>query len=477
MRVMEIGVLSLFITGLFPGTSMAGKVVIVCDSAASYAGTTLNFLTWHDLITYREDTLLTVKVKEDGTFEGSFTLDETAKIFVRPGIYEAWFYAEPGKTYKIMLPPRKDKTMKDVLNPYFRPVTLQLGVIQAGEKNLNRQIAALEKIYSPYFYRHARKVFVDKRDTTLNRFIQSVRDTFADVDNPFFIDYLNARMAMLTVMNLPERATVLDEYRDFGERVLFHNPAYMELFNQIFNRYFNYLLHHKYKNRLIAALETTGYDSLIGIIKSDLALDYEDFVDMVALKGIYDAWYHNTFSHDKLMVLLERFIALDGNPEIKQMAMDIKRKFTWLQAGTRAPDFILPDLEGQKISLTGMQGKYVYLNFSSRLSYSSLREFPLLVKLQERYGNQLQIVTVALEDHPEILKSFVREKGYGWTFLICGDTCNLPGKYNVRVYPTYYLIDPEGKLVLSPAPAPTEDFESRFRRLLKKVRTEGVSIF
>ena len=106
-----------------------------------------------------------------------------------------------------------------------------------------------------------------------------------------------------------------------------------------------------------------------------------------------------------------------------------------------------------------------------------MREFPLLVKLQERYGNQLQIVTVALEDHPEILKSFVREKGYGWTFLICGDTCNLPGKYNVRVYPTYYLIDPEGKLVLSPAPAPTEDFESRFRRLLKKVRTEGVSIF
>ncbi len=477
MRILKTGVFFLLVAAVFPRSGMAGKVVITSDSAASYAGMTLHFLTWHDLITYREDTLLTVKVKEDGTFEGSFTLDETVKVFVRPGIYEAWFYAEPGKTYNVMLPPRKDKTMKDILNPYFRPVTLQLGILHDGEKDLNRQIAKLEEIYSPYFYRHARQVLVDKKDTTLKRFIQSVRDTFTGVKNPFFTDFLNARMAMLTVMNLPERASVLEEYRDFGRKVLFHNPAYMELFNQIFNRYFNYLLHHKHKSRLIPALETTGYDSLVGIIKSDLALDEEDFVNMVALKGIYDAWYHNTFSHDKLMALLERFIALDGNPEIRQVALDIKRKFTWLQAGTRAPDFVLPDLDGQKIPLSGMRGKYVYLNFSSRLSYSSLREFPLLVRLQERYGNQLHIVTVALEDHPEILKSFVQEKGYGWTFLICGETCNLPAKYDVRAYPTYYLIDPEGKLALSPAPAPTEDFESKFRSLLKKVRKEGVSIF
>ncbi|HHJ11507.1 MAG TPA: TlpA family protein disulfide reductase [Bacteroidetes bacterium] len=477
MRILKILGLFLLVVPVSPGHGMAGKVVITCDNAASYAGKTLNFLTWNDLITYSEDTLLTVKVKENGTFEGSFTLDEPVKIFVRPGIYEAWFYAEPGKTYKIILPPRCDKTMKDVLNPYFRPVTLQLGIINGGENHLNRLIAKLEEIFSPYFYHHARKVFIDKKDTTLNRFIQSVRDTFVDVDNPFFSDYLNARLAMLTVMNMPERASVLDEYRGFGKKVLFHNPAYMELFNQVFNRYFDYLIHHKYKTRLISAIETTGRDSLIGIIKSDLALDYEDFVDMVALKGIYDAWYNNTFSHDKLIALLERFIVLAENPEIRKVGMDIKKKFTWLQAGTQAPDFVLPALDGQKKHLAGMKGKYVYLNFSSRLSYSSLREYPLLMRLQEKYGNKLQIVTVALEDHPEILKSFVQEKGYNWTFLICGDTCNLPGKYNVRVYPTYYLIDPDGKLILSPAPAPTEDFESRFRGLLKKVRMEGVSIF
>ena len=468
------GVLLLLLPVFFPGKAEAGRVVIRCDSAGAYAGRTLHFLTWRDMITYREDTLLTVKVRDDGSFEGSFTTDVPLMVFVRPGVYEAWFYAEPGKTYTIVLPPRKDKSIKDFLNPYFHPVSLQMGIAGAGEDDLNRLIARFEKIYSPYFYNHARKVYVDKRDTTLKRFIRSVRDTFAGADDPFFRDYMNARLAMLTVMNMRTRAPVLDEYRDFGKRVLLDNPAYMELFNQVFNRYFNYLIHHKYHDRLVSAVRTAAYDSLVQVIKTDLAVDYDDFADLVTLKGIYDAWYNNTFPHDKLTALLGRTISSVKDPDIREVALDIRYKFTWLQPGTPAPGFTLPATDGRKISLSDMAGKYVYLNFSSRISYSSLREFPLLKKLQEKYGDELKIVTVALEDQPEALKAFVREKGYDWTFLVCGDTCNLPAKYDVRVYPTYYLIGPDGKMVLSPAPVPTEDFESRFRKLSGQIRKEGV---
>ena len=473
MKTLRMVLFLLFLGTTFEG--VAKEVTVSCHGAEAYAGMELYFLTWQDMITYKTDTLLKVTVKDDGSFEGAFDIDSPCKVLVYPGVYEIWFYAEPGKKYRIVLPPRKDKTMKDILNPYFRPEKIPMGLLDTDENDLNRLIAKFKTIYAPYFYRHARLVYVDKKDTTLATFIRSVRDTFAGVTNPFFLDYMNARLAMVSVMNLREREPVLNEYRDFGKKVLLHNPAYMELFDQIFNRYFDYLLGHTCRQELTYAIDAGNYDSLMHVIKKDLALGYDDFVDLVALKGIYDAWYHKTFNRKKLLILLDNFIAAIPNPEIRRTGEDIKEKFIRLQAGSKAPGFFLTDLSGKAVSLADFKGKFVYLNFSSRLSYSSLREFPLLKRLKDKYGNILEIITVAIEDQPSMLEEFVNNKAYDWIFLVCGDACNLPVVYNVRAYPTYYLIGRDGKLIMSPAPPPTENFERRFRLLLqkKRIRTEA----
>ena len=38
-------------------------------------------------------------------------------------------------------------------------------------------------------------------------------------------------------------------------------------------------------------------------------------------------------------------------------------------------------------------------------------------------------------------------------------------RYMVKAYPAYFLIDTNGTLCMSPAPSPSEDFETRFRRI------------
>jgi hypothetical protein len=45
--------------------------------------------------------------------------------------------------------------------------------------------------------------------------------------------------------------------------------------------------------------------------------------------------------------------------------------------------------------------------------------------------------------------------------------------YDIRAYPSYFLIDPEGKLILSPAPGPDKGFEKVFLEILRS--TEGSS--
>jgi len=40
-------------------------------------------------------------------------------------------------------------------------------------------------------------------------------------------------------------------------------------------------------------------------------------------------------------------------------------------------------------------------------------------------------------------------------------------EYDIRAFPTYFLIGPDGKLILSPAPSPAEDFEQRLFEIMK----------
>ena len=441
-------------------------VTLTGDSAQAWAGMRFPVLGRSDMITHLQDTLGVLEVKEDGTFRVTFPVPDTMEVDLYPGAYKLYLYVIPGKTYRLRLPPRKDKTISDMLNPYFRPEVYPWLPKTDSAGELNYLILRFEELYNPRFYRHATLVALQSNDTTLQDFIQDVRDTFATVRDPFFADWMAARLAMLETMNLPVREQVLEKYRDFGERVRLYNPAYMELFNQVFRNYFNYLTRHRHVKTLEAVVEGGNGDSLRMLIQGDLLVPYRDFIDMAGLKGIYDAWYNKTFSEDKLLALLGSFSRGIETPGIRRIAGHLFRRFNALRPGTPAPSFVLKGVDGKRYRKDDFRGKYLYLNFSSRLSYSSLRQFPLLAKLLKKYGDHLAVVTVALEDKPQMLKTFVTDKGYHWPFLLCGTDCSVAVVYEVRGYPTYYLIGPEGKILLAPAPAPTENFEEKLRDIL-----------
>ncbi|MEA1897441.1 MAG: hypothetical protein U9N53_07230, partial [Bacteroidota bacterium] len=64
--------------------------------------------------------------------------------------------------------------------------------------------------------------------------------------------------------------------------------------------------------------------------------------------------------------------------------------------------------------------------------------------------------------------SGLQTKNYPWHFLFYGKQEKLLIDYNVKVFPTYVLIDPKGKLINSFAPSPIEGFEAWFVGILKR---------
>jgi Thioredoxin-like len=122
------------------------------------------------------------------------------------------------------------------------------------------------------------------------------------------------------------------------------------------------------------------------------------------------------------------------------------------------------------IGLGDFRGKYVYLSFCNSFSYYCIREFDLLKDIDSRHSNNLAIVTILVDDNYQSMRDLLKANNYNWTFLHYASQPEIIRDYEIKAYPTYYLIGPDGKLIASPAPSPLEGFEEY---LFKTMRAKG----
>jgi len=116
-----------------------------------------------------------------------------------------------------------------------------------------------------------------------------------------------------------------------------------------------------------------------------------------------------------------------------------------------APDFTLPDTEGQDFTLSSLRGQYVVLDFWGTWCKICLKGMPKLKEAQEKYKGKFTIVGVDCGDKTVKWKHWVDslKDDMPWKHVIMGRRLEVQREYNIKGYPTKMLIDPEGKVVKS----------------------------
>jgi peroxiredoxin len=164
------------------------------------------------------------------------------------------------------------------------------------------------------------------------------------------------------------------------------------------------------------------------------------------------------------------------------IASEIRSKVTRLLRGYEPPEFSLYNQDSVLVSLQNYRGKYVYLMFCTTQNYICFSQYKLLDELYKVHNKWLDIVIISVDDKLSDMRNFRQKSGYQWDFLHSANDPEVVRKYDVRIYPTCFLIDPEGKLVLSPAPAPASVYEydpeegtrNLERTLLRELTGKGV---
>jgi thiol-disulfide isomerase/thioredoxin len=112
-----------------------------------------------------------------------------------------------------------------------------------------------------------------------------------------------------------------------------------------------------------------------------------------------------------------------------------------------APDFSLPDTDGQQVSLQQYRGKVVFLNFWATWCIPCREEMPVLERLHQTYHAQdLAIVSIDLKESADQVKIFFQKHSLSFPALLDQDG-SVFRDYLVAGMPTTYLIDREGTLL------------------------------
>lgn len=115
--------------------------------------------------------------------------------------------------------------------------------------------------------------------------------------------------------------------------------------------------------------------------------------------------------------------------------------------GKPAPDFTLPDLDGQQVSLHDYRGQVVFLNFWATWCIPCREEMPAMERLHQTFQSQgLAILAIDLKETPDKVKVFFEQYQLSFTALLDGNGAVFRD-YQVIGLPTTYLISREGLLL------------------------------
>lgn len=491
------------ILSLLPVLIFANTVKIF-GNAPEYANTKLCFKWFSDQITFKEEILAECNVDNAGNFSAAFDVDETTYTFLHLGAYEAFLFVEPGKTYQLILPERKDKTIADELNPYFQPIQYHLGLNNITEHELNYQLAYFDEIYTQILsgsmyesYNNIKKqnatsklnkvdtvfsqkaysrvlnnnslvIYKNLKEINMNEQMQKVDSIFSNVDNKYFNDFKKYKIAAFRNVFFNEKMKSISNTYYLNQEILYNNNAYMSLFNQVYDEYFIYFGRTDSGKKIYNDInKLRSYTELDKTLQQDSILHNDTLRELVILKCLYDEFYNDKFSRSAMLTILDTLYAKTKIPEHKLIAGNIRDKVTKLMVGYKPPAFNLLDKDSNYVSLNDFEGKYVYLGFCTTVSYACIKEFEMLRNLYKNHKDHFEIIMICMDETLQQMKHFVERKKYPFTFLYYGNQSEVFKDYDIRAFPTYYFIDKEGKLSISPAPSPGENAEYRIFQIMR----------
>lgn len=133
-----------------------------------------------------------------------------------------------------------------------------------------------------------------------------------------------------------------------------------------------------------------------------------------------------------------------------EQQLEAERRQAEMQSGSvDAPDFTLPGLNGEKISLSDFRGKWVVIDFWGSWCGWCIKGFPKMKEAYAKHAGKVEFIGIDCGDSVEDWKAAVKKYEIPWV-NVYNDNSVQNGRpdqtYAIQGYPTKIIVSPEGKI-------------------------------
>ncbi|MCI9845772.1 TlpA family protein disulfide reductase [Flavobacterium pectinovorum] len=156
------------------------------------------------------------------------------------------------------------------------------------------------------------------------------------------------------------------------------------------------------------------------------------------------------------------FINSSTNETNNKAISEIYQKLLPLSKGNASPKFVGYDnYSGGKVSLDDLKGKYIYIDVWATWCGPCKVEIPHLGKIEEEYkGKNIQFLSISIDKRADIekWKKMINDQKMGGIQVLADNAWDskFVQDYFIKGIPRFILIDPQGNIVSSNAPRPSE---------------------
>ncbi len=447
--------------------------VIIKGYAKEYAGIHLILQTIGNPISAEKRNLASFQVDDKGNFYHAFPVSEITSATLDVGRFRGTIYFEPGKSYELVLPPFEPRSDADRFNPFFEPEDVVIGIANEEAQKLNSVIRNFQDAFTTRYDAHAFQIFTSEDKQKAEAIIHELDSLYPAPQGTYFQTYKRYTYGQLEFLSHKrQKKTVMNKFFA-SDSVHAQVPAYWDTFNLMFKDFFTYYFPTKSGRSLRNAFREGGnFDTLSAVLSHDPLFAGAEFRETVLLKGMYDAFYSGRYEDQRLIDLFHDAAENGCNNTIRSLAYGLHKKVNWLRIGSEAPGFTLYRINGNEKTLSDFKGHFVYLNFMHTDNHACMKDLQMLDIISKKMKREVRIVTIIMDENPGKAQKIIKDNKYKWEFLHYLAQADIALDYNIKALPTYFLIDPEGILRLSPAPSPEEDFAPLFMEAVRSYRND-----
>jgi len=165
-------------------------------------------------------------------------------------------------------------------------------------------------------------------------------------------------------------------------------------------------------------------------------------------------------------------------PEIKvlrdRLVGEFKGVVPYIGIGAEAPGLEATDLEGKKMKLSDLKGKVVVVDFWATWCPPCREMIPLTRKLVKKMDDKLFVfVSVSVDKNEQTVKEFKEKTPMPWTHWWIGPRSKALSDWDIKGYPTVYLLDEKGVIRFSQVGYDEDDKLGKEAEKLVKVLEES----